>query len=882
MPSICCAANSGDQWSRPWNGYSQLSPSSQHVNSPIKIAAYPNNPQARYVNPTNQYITVYHGNRNPLNPSRPQQYYAPNYMQTQAHNQKYHIPSAPKKYPNAPAKYQNAPVKYPSGPIQYGNAMIQYSNGRTQYVNSPAKYSNGPTHNTNAPAKYLNGRTQYGTLPPKYPNGPVQSLNAPVKYPNSPIKHPNAYENSPVLKSTANPYLAAPQRQSHTAYRPYASVKAYVNQQSEDPVLRKVVNDVNANEIRLKKKEQVPKNHPSENEDDDEESHGNIHRNQEHENHVPQYENYYPELKPTYYKKPTKLPPNYSNLNKYAAYPRPNFENIRVHPDTFKHLKSRVSQLKKVQGNHFGNEKNEYPQNRPDDEDEDDEAEGQDIFDHQKKGFDNQNKNFNKNFQDFTDRHHPNVPPLQGSLDYSSDENSNDEVEFIPVKTYAQVRHVETTKHLPRESAYEDAVTHDDLVNAPRLREAIKTSKAQIVYSEEGYEDGAYDHAGHTKQASNHEGHGGFLKSKHDGSGLYKNSGDHSYDDGGKSQGGQDVSSGKTWSNDEGSSEDFDDQENFSKTNGKYADNDDDDLTEAGSEKRISPNTSYKPTRYFKGNQKLVMSGSVEKRYEDVAGADLDKKKEENETIKPKKHDTGQDYVGAHLRKALEFNYGPEVWNIDTRPKKNKDQYPMHSDVEVFSTDIKTEGPMHGGNYRHIDSVDQSPKSKKFSKRHNDWQGVSKNAKNPSKVITSSSFVADSLNAPSMLSVYQSDEDLVDLYGDTSDQPRRYSDKFLELPEEYSGVYKQEHETELSPQTTSLSEDPPVASEVEVLTSVIKGNKGPKHGGNYKKYSSAGHRKKKQEEASEVDDLNSSNDSSGGHLHGGNYRTAPEAELTGA
>lgn len=863
LPTFCCATNSGDQWSGPWNGYSQLPPTTQQRSD----VAYPNNPQARYVNPTNQYITVYHGNNNHLNPSRSQQHYAPNHMQTQPNNRNYHIPSAPTKYPHAPAKYQNTNLKYSSGPIQYGNAMIQYSNGPTQYVNSPTKYPNRPIHNSNA--QHVHRRTQYGTLPTKYPSGPAQFSNASVKYPNSPIKYPNV---SPVLKSTSGPYLAAPQHQSHTAYRPYASIQPFVNQQSGDPVLRKVINDVNATE-------QVPKYHPSENEDDDEESHKNLHRNQEHENHVPQHENYYPELKPTYYKKPEKLPPNYSNLNKYAAYPRPNFENIRVHPDTFQTLKNRVSQLKKVQGNHFGSDKNEYPQNRPNDNDEHDEAEGQDIFDHQKKEFDNQNTNFDRNFKEFTDRHHPNAPPLQGSLGYSDDDNSNDDVEFIPVKTYAQVRHVESTKHLPRESAYEDAATHDDLVNAPRLREAIKTSKAHIVYSEEGYEDGAYDHAGHTKQASNHEGHGGFFKSKHDGSGLYKNSGDHSYDDTGKSQGGQDVSSGKTWSNDEGSSEDFDDRQNFSKINGKYANDqdDDDDLTEAGSEKRDSRNTIYKPTRYFKGNQKLVMSGSVEKRYEDVAGPGLDKRKEENETIKPKRHDAGQEYVGAHLRKALEFNYGSEVWNIDNRPKKKKDQYPTHSDVEVFSTDIKTEVPMHGGNYRHIDSVDQNTKSKKFFKRHNDWQSV---PNNPSKVITSSSFVADSVYAPSMLSAYQS-EDSFYLFGDTSDQPKRYSDKYLEIPEEYKGVYKQERETELSPRTTSLSEDPPVASDVEVLTSVIKGNRGPKHGGNYKKYSSTGHRKKKQEDASEVDDLNSSNDSSGGHLHGGNYRTAPEAELTG-
>lgn len=85
------------------------------------------------------------------------------------------------------------------------------------------------------------------------------------------------------------------------------------------------------------------------------------------------------------------------------------------------------------------------------------------------------------------------------------EEEEDDEYEqpaFIPLKTYSQVRRSEDVEHLPR------------IVIEPKLREVIRDSKIQTVYTEEGYEDSEYDHEGHEKNAEQSEGHAEASKSK--------------------------------------------------------------------------------------------------------------------------------------------------------------------------------------------------------------------------------------------------------------------------------------------------------------------------------------------------------------------------------
>lgn len=84
--------------------------------------------------------------------------------------------------------------------------------------------------------------------------------------------------------------------------------------------------------------------------------------------------------------------------------------------------------------------------------------------------------------------------------------DKNVSLDFVPTKLYAQVRGTHTVKHVPREEAIKSAETDEEKENAARLKEVVKITKANTVYSEEGYEDAAYDHAGQIRDADFHEG----------------------------------------------------------------------------------------------------------------------------------------------------------------------------------------------------------------------------------------------------------------------------------------------------------------------------------------------------------------------------------------
>ncbi|KAJ8680651.1 hypothetical protein QAD02_016438 [Eretmocerus hayati] len=84
--------------------------------------------------------------------------------------------------------------------------------------------------------------------------------------------------------------------------------------------------------------------------------------------------------------------------------------------------------------------------------------------------------------------------------------DKNISLDFVPTKLYAQVRGTHTVSHVPKEEAIKNAETDEEKANAARLREVVKVSKANTVYTEEGYEDAAYDHAGQIRDANFHEG----------------------------------------------------------------------------------------------------------------------------------------------------------------------------------------------------------------------------------------------------------------------------------------------------------------------------------------------------------------------------------------
>ncbi|CAH2010883.1 unnamed protein product [Acanthoscelides obtectus] len=128
---------------------------------------------------------------------------------------------------------------------------------------------------------------------------------------------------------------------------------------------------------------------------------------------------------------------------------------------------------------------------KPVDLEEDDEVpDGYETFLQGQKVFERTKADLSKQFDQVPQQH-----KLGKYLPEREDESEDSkEDQFVPVRLYAQVRHSEDEKHLPRSAADDE-----------RLKELVKDSKIHTVYSEEGYEDDAYDHAGHEKNAETGE-----------------------------------------------------------------------------------------------------------------------------------------------------------------------------------------------------------------------------------------------------------------------------------------------------------------------------------------------------------------------------------------
>lgn len=121
----------------------------------------------------------------------------------------------------------------------------------------------------------------------------------------------------------------------------------------------------------------------------------------------------------------------------------------------------------------------------------------------------------------FTEHENPREPSTKPNYTAPGDwakpaPEKNIGLDFVPTKLYAQVRGTHTVRHLPQEVAINNAQTDEEKENAARLREVLKVSKANTVYTEEGYEDAAYDHAGQIRDADFHEGFARKLKEESD------------------------------------------------------------------------------------------------------------------------------------------------------------------------------------------------------------------------------------------------------------------------------------------------------------------------------------------------------------------------------
>ncbi|CAH2074938.1 unnamed protein product, partial [Iphiclides podalirius] len=277
-----------------------------------------------------------------------------------------------------------------------------------------------------------------------------------------------------------------------------------------------------------------------------------------------------------------------------AMYQDPVLDKIR---NDLKDSQYRLQKYEKDAGE-SNIEKEEYLESPEQTDRYDDRSDGYDIYEKGKEKFTQLRNNVDESISNAANKNSPGThKKLELQNIDKTEENTSDDYEFLPVKNYAQVRKIETVKHLPRTAAFEDAESYEDLKNAPRLKEAIKSTKAQTVYSEEGYEDSAYDHAGERKHASDHEGHGGYLKEKELSQGKYKiPTFSGSYEDEKGSSYRDKAYHGEKWNNDDKETESQKDEEEYSEDDQEYFNESDlNENTPRGESSHENEKVDYEP-----------------------------------------------------------------------------------------------------------------------------------------------------------------------------------------------------------------------------------------------------------------------------------------------
>ncbi|XP_022816742.1 uncharacterized protein LOC111349745 [Spodoptera litura] len=311
-----------------------------------------------------------------------------------------------------------------------------------------------------------------------------------------------------------------PTASNYEVFHPYHAEEPALEAIYKDPVLTKIKNDLQDSKNRLQTYEKEA-GEPNITKDEYLESPEKTNSKLFSPQYIPaQYEIHKPQRRPMYYGRPYHDPTRNNVLNKRFKHPWNQYAKIR--PAHYRPLHNHIRNLREQHAMKYDDERNEYPQvvtssNVAEPQD------GYDIYEKGKNKYERLRNNLDESVNNIAQQNRPaNYQKLELQKQEPADEKEDEEDEFIPVKNYAQVRKTETYKHLPKKAAFDDAETYEEILNAPRLREAVKSTKAQTVYSEEGYEDAAYDHAGEQKHASDHEGHGGFLKEHENSGGLYK------------------------------------------------------------------------------------------------------------------------------------------------------------------------------------------------------------------------------------------------------------------------------------------------------------------------------------------------------------------------
>lgn len=435
-------------------------------------------------------------------------------------------------------------------PIDY----FQYTAKKPQFAADIAQFHGvqNPQNNYKSyPVKPYTGvkRSQFGQHKILNDNGPVHEQFQLFTQLNEPDKN-----------------FATPINSNYEIFHPYKAEEPGLQEIYKDPVLAKIRNDIRDSQTRLQNYEDQAGKPDIENGEYLESPEKTDRKKFPHKNVPTQFEVHRPQLRPIYY----QAPPKYSRehiLNHKFRHPW-NQHNAKIRPLHYRPLKNHLKRLRHHHALTFDDENNQYPQ-RPPAEAYAEPSDGYDIYAKGKEKYIKLRNNVDESINNAIKENRPTIYQkleIQNNGDKTESEISDpEEDEFVPIKNYAQVRKTESIKHLPREAALAEAETFDEIRNAPRLREAIKSTKAQTVYTEEGYEDAAYDHAGEQKHASENEAHGGLLKEKEISVGKYKApSLAAAYQDADGHEHRNLVLHGEKWKNDDEEEEKDNDSDDFS------------------------------------------------------------------------------------------------------------------------------------------------------------------------------------------------------------------------------------------------------------------------------------------------------------------------------
>ncbi|XP_030033334.1 intracellular protein transport protein USO1 [Manduca sexta] len=353
----------------------------------------------------------------------------------------------------------------------------------------------------------------------------------------------------PLQAYVKNERHATPVSSNYEVFHPYKAEEPALQAIYKDPVLTKIRSDLENSKNRLQNYEQEAGKPDITKDEYRERPEQTDKKLFSHKNIPAEFEIHRPQRKPVYYRPVVKYNQRDQVLNQRFKHPwHQNY--VKIRPVHYRPLKNHIHNLRQNHAAKYDDERNEYPQIQvsqknvdPDD--------GYDIYEAGKQKYVQLRNNLDESINKAVLENRPIVQQkleLQNDDTKEDDDDEENEDEFIPIKNYAQVRKTETVKHLPRAAAFKDADTYEEIQNAPRLREAVKSTKAQTVYTEEGYEDSAYDHAGEQKHASDHEGHSGYLKQKEISGGKYKiPSLSAGFTDAGGSEYKDQVQHGKKW-----------------------------------------------------------------------------------------------------------------------------------------------------------------------------------------------------------------------------------------------------------------------------------------------------------------------------------------------